>query len=103
MFSARYVIILNRTRMEALLVNSPDMKKLHPYPHDNPEVFELTKYIKVYTSEIGLSWSLDDTILIYATDTIAYDKLKGYIKLNFITYNKEAHYTCSGFARSPHK
>lgn len=99
--------------MEALLVNSPDMKKLHEPPeedrpeedcsYDDPEVFDLTKYIKVYTSEIGLSWSLDDTILIYATDTIAYDKLKGYIKLNFMTYNKEAHYTCPGFARSPLK
>lgn len=79
-------ILLNKTRMEALLVmydEDEDEYDVYPYLY----ILSLIKY-KDYIND----WRITDEIQIYnSIRDISYSILDNYKYLNFITYNKEAH------------
>jgi len=81
------VIVMNETRKEAWMVVAAP---LHV-------VCRVSKYIKQAVSrarERGRQWDLTDDFALYEPPcgAIEYSVLAGYNELNFMTYNKEAHW-----------
>lgn len=86
----RFQILLNKTKKEALLIDSYDDEDIDGGDY---QVVNLTKFIYNYTKHFQeFSWTLEDEILLYSTDDVSYYNLRDYKALNFSTYNKEAHY-----------
>ena len=56
-----YCFLLNKTRMEAVLVDTSKAD-------DEYELYDLTPYLKACDP----NWSIRDTILLYKTDNISY-------------------------------
>jgi len=59
---------------------------------EEEEEYQMKNLSKLLKTIASLKWDLNDTIVLYETDTISYYTLEGFNELNFITYNKEAHF-----------
>jgi hypothetical protein len=85
-----YRILLNKTRKEAFLISDGSENE----EEEEYEMTNITKVNKSYTAIFSsLNWTFEDDIVLWETNTICYHTLQEYHELNFITYNKEAHFT----------